>query len=107
LRTLLTHPGAPGQVWMASDGEDVSTPDLVRRSACAMHMLVRLLRVPASLLRAMGSAVGRRAEMARLCGSLTVDLSRTRERLGWSPPTSVEEGLRRTVDWYLSRQDGT
>jgi UDP-glucose 4-epimerase len=107
LRTLLTHPGASGQVWMASDGEDMSTPDLVRRIARAMHKRPRLLRVPAGLLRAMGSAVGRRAEVARLCGSLTVDLSRTRELLGWSPPTSVEEGLQRTVDWYLSRQDGT
>jgi UDP-glucose 4-epimerase len=107
LRTVSTHPGAPGQVWMVSDGEDLSTPELIRRIAHAMRRRCRLLRVPPGLLRAMAVAVGRRAEVARLCGSLTVDLSTTRELLGWSPPLSVDEGLRRTVDWYLSRQAGT
>jgi len=55
-----------------------------------------------ALLRAVGGAFGRRAEVMRLCGSLTVDLSATREGLGWSPPTTMNEGLERTVHWYRS-----
>ena len=94
LAVLLTHPEAAGRVWMASDGEDVSTPELIRRMARAMHRRARLVPLPISLLRAVGSAVGRRAEIMRLCGSLTVDLSSTRELLGWSLPTSVGRGLR-------------
>lgn len=102
LGVLLTHPEASGRVWMASDGEDVSTPELIVRLAHAMSRRARLLAVPLGLLRALGSALGRRAEVARLCGSLTVDLSRTRDLLGWSPPTSLDEGLERTVAWYRS-----
>ncbi len=102
LAVLLTHPEAAGRVWMASDGEDVSTPELIRRMARAMHRRARLVPLPISLLRAVGSAVGRRAEIMRLCGSLTVDSSSTRDRLGWSPPTSMDEGLERTVEWYRS-----
>jgi UDP-glucose 4-epimerase len=102
LRVLLTHPQAAGRVWMASDGEDVSTPELVRRMACAMQRRARLVPVPMALLRAVGGAFGRRAEVMRLCGSLTVDLSATREGLGWSPPTTMNEGLERTVHWYRS-----
>jgi nucleoside-diphosphate-sugar epimerase len=100
LGVLLTHPEAPGRVWMASDGEDVSTPELIRRLARAMNRHARLIPVPVGLLMAVGGAVGRRAEVLRLCGSLTVDLSSARDLLGWSPPTSLDEGLERTVAWY-------
>jgi nucleoside-diphosphate-sugar epimerase len=79
---LLRHPQAVGRVWMASDGEDVSTPELIRRLALAMQRRARLIPVPMALLRAAGAAVGRRAEVARLCGSLTVDLSATSDLLG-------------------------
>ena len=102
IRVLLTHPAAPGQVWMVSDGEDVSTPELIRRMARTMNRRARLIPVPPGLLRMMGSLLGRRAEVARLCGSLTVDMSSTRDRLGWSPPVSLDEGLERTVRWYRS-----
>jgi nucleoside-diphosphate-sugar epimerase len=100
LLTLLTHPAANGRVWMVSDGEDLSTPDLVRRIALAMHRSARLIPVPAPLLRLGGRLTGRGDEVARLCDSLAVDLARTRSGLGWSPLVSVDEGLRRTVDWY-------
>jgi UDP-glucose 4-epimerase len=102
LGVLLTHAEAPGRVWMASDGEDVSTPELIRRLAGAMNRRARLIPVPLGLLRALGSVLGRRAEVTRLCGSLTVDLSTTRELLEWSPPMSLDEGLERTAAWYRS-----
>jgi UDP-N-acetyl-alpha-D-quinovosamine dehydrogenase len=101
LAHLLKHSAAPGRTWMVSDGEDVSTPDLIRRIAHAMGRRARLLRVPASLLRLLGGLAGQGAEVARLCSSLQVDLTRTREELGWSPPVTVDEALARTVEWYL------
>jgi nucleoside-diphosphate-sugar epimerase len=55
-----------------------------------------------SVLRACAIVAGRRAELSRLCGSLSVDTSRTRADLGWQPRVSVDEGLRRTAAWYLA-----
>ena len=96
------HRAAPGRTWMVSDGEDLSTPELIRRIGAAMHRRVRLLPVPASLLQSIGGLSGRKAEIARLCGSLAVDISQTRSELGWSPPVSVDEAIGRTVEWYSS-----
>jgi nucleoside-diphosphate-sugar epimerase len=99
---LLQHPAAPGHVWMVSDGRDCSTADLIREIAVAMHAPVRLWPVPESLLRLAGALSGHQAEVTRLCGSLEADIAPTRQRLSWSPPLSMHEGLTRTVDWYLS-----
>jgi UDP-glucose 4-epimerase len=51
-----------------------------------------------------GGLAGRKAEIARLCGSLAVDMTRTRRELGWSPPMTVDEAIGRTVEWYLSKR---
>jgi len=101
---LLDHPVAANRTWMVSDGEDVSTPELVRRIARAMHRQVRLLRVPVTMLRLVGSLMGKEAEMRRLCGSLTLDITPTRQLLGWAPLMSMDEALGRTVSWYRSQQ---
>jgi UDP-glucose 4-epimerase len=100
---LLRCPEAPGRLWMVSDGEDLSTPELVRRIGRAMNRRVRLIAVPTSLLRSCGRLLRREAEIARLCGSLTVDVERTRRELAWNPPVTVDEALARTVAWYLCR----
>ncbi|MEP7244886.1 MAG: NAD-dependent epimerase/dehydratase family protein [Gammaproteobacteria bacterium] len=102
LEELLRNPNAPGQAWMVSDGEDVSTPELIRRLATAMGRRARLLPVPVVALRLAGLLTGRTAEVSRLCGSLVVDSATTCERLGWLPPTSMDEALARTARWYLS-----
>jgi nucleoside-diphosphate-sugar epimerase len=102
LRCVLAHPAAPGRVWMVSDGEDLSTPELVRRIAAAMNRPARLFAVPATLLRMAGALIGRGSEMARLCDSLTVDSAPTHAELGWSAPLTTAEGLARTATWYLS-----
>lgn len=95
--TCLEHPSAANETFLVSDGEDLSTTDLVRRLARAMGRPARLIPVPARLL--MGGAVllGRRDVAQRLLGSLQVDISKARQVLGWTPPVSVDEGLRRTV----------
>jgi len=93
----IDHPAAAGQTFLVSDGEDLSTPDLIRYMAAAMNRSPRLFPVPVSLLRLAGSALGKRAEIHRLVGSLQIDSSHTRRVLGWTPPVSVQEGIRRMV----------
>lgn len=100
---LLEHPAAVNRTWMVSDGEDLSTADLVRRIAHAMGRQPRLLSVPTAMLRLAGGLLGKGAELRRLCGSLTVDIEPTRQQLSWSAPVPMEEALARTVSWYRSQ----
>lgn len=91
------HPNAAGQVFLVSDGEDLSTPELIRRLARIMDVSVRLFPVPPSMLNFAGRLIGRHEEVDRLIGTLQVDISHTCKMLGWSPLISVDEGLRRTI----------
>ena len=95
--TCLEHPAAANETFLVSDGEDLSTPDLIRRMARAMDRPARLLPVPSSVLMATAAMLGRRDMAQRLCGSLQVDISKSRQLLGWNPPFSVDEGLKRAV----------
>ena len=89
----LDHPAAAGETFMVSDGEDVSTPELVRRIARALGKPARLVPVPPALLRLGGALAGRSDDVARLLDDLAVDSTRIRERLGWRPPFTLDEGL--------------
>ncbi len=91
LRSCASHPRAAGKTFLAADGEDLSTPALVRRIAAALGHAPRLLPFPPGLLP------------SRLSGSLAVDAAGTREALDWRPPYTVDEGFARTADWYRSR----
>jgi len=95
-----THPRAPGHVFLVSDGEDVSTPDLVRAIAAALGKPARLLPVPFPLIAAAGALLGKRGAVERLGGSLTVDASGLRRELGWAPPFTLRQGMERTAAWY-------
>lgn len=105
LARLLDHPTGSAQPWMVSDGQDVSTAELVQRIARAMGRRARLFPVPEALLRLAGVLLGKGVETQRLCNSLTVDIAATRQRLGWAPPLSMDEALVRTASWY-TRQRG-
>lgn len=102
LVTVLKSPVASGKTLMVSDGEELSTPELVRRIARAMNRRARLWPVPVNILRSCALLAGRADEMERLCGSLVIDMSQTRAELGWSPPLPVDEALMRTAAWYFS-----
>ena len=103
--TCLTHPAAANQTFLVSDGEDVSTTELLRRMGQAMGCPARLIPVPASWLKLAAALVGKPDVAQRLCGSLQVDIEKTRRLLGWTPPLSLDEGLRRAagVDCDTSR----
>ncbi|MFJ4049998.1 MULTISPECIES: UDP-glucose 4-epimerase family protein [Pseudomonas] len=91
--TCIEHPAAANQVFLVSDGEDLSTTELLARMARALGKPARLLPVPAWLLSTSAKALGKGALSQRLCGSLQVDISKTRELLGWHPPVQVDAAL--------------
>ena len=95
--TCVTHPAAANQTLLVSDGQDLSTAGLVRAMAHATGVPVRLPSVPVWALRAAASLLGKREVVSRLCNNLQLDIAKTRSLLGWAPPLSVQEGLRRAV----------
>jgi len=95
--TCLNHPAAANQVFLAGDGEDLSTAHLLERVAHAMGQKPRLLPVPVGLLQWGAVLLGKRAVAQRLLGSLQVDISKARKVLGWTPPVSVDDGLAKAV----------
>jgi nucleoside-diphosphate-sugar epimerase len=95
--TCTTHPHAANQTFLVSDGQDLSTTQLVRGMAQAAGVSARLLSVPSWVLQTGATLVGKGDAVQRLCGNLQVDISKARSLLGWLPPMSVEEGLRRTM----------
>lgn len=97
IATCIDHPEAANQTFLVSDGEDLSTTQLLLRMGSALGRPARLLPVPASLLQAGAAMLGKRAIAQRLCGSLQVDIGKTRELLGWAPPVSVDDALRKTA----------
>jgi len=102
----LAAPKWAAQTYLLSDGEDLSSPELVGRIAAAMGRPARLWSVPVPLLHAVGLLSGRRAMIDRLTGSLAVDSAPFRQHYCWSPPYSVDAGLRETVTWYLDLRRG-
>ncbi|CAH0263239.1 MULTISPECIES: UDP-glucose 4-epimerase family protein [Pseudomonas] len=99
--TCLEHPGAANQIFLASDGEDVSTTGLLRRMGASLGCPVRLLPVPAGLLRCMAILSGKGAMSQRLLGSLQVDIEKNHRLLGWSPPVTLDQALLSTARHFL------
>ena len=95
--TCILLPQAANQTFLVSDGQDLSTTELVRGIARAAGVPARLLPVPVWALQAGATLLGKGDVMQRLCGNLQVDISKARSLLGWVPPVSVEEGLRRAI----------
>ena len=100
LSALALARGSGASTYVVCDGEDLSTPELVRRLSVALGVAPRLLDVPEPLLVAGLTLLGKRSLVPRLLGSLAIDASRLRRELGWSPPITVDEGLSRTARWY-------
>jgi nucleoside-diphosphate-sugar epimerase len=96
-RLCMEHRAAANEIFLVSDGHDLSTSELVIGMAAALNRPARLLRVPESILRIGAMLAGRRLAAQRLLDNLQVDIGKARLMLGWSPPVTVEEGLRRAM----------
>lgn len=99
----IASPRAAGGTYLLSDGEDVSTPELVREMARALGVAPRLLPCPSSWLKLAGAVTGRRAAVARLTGSLQVDSTAAHRDLEWRPRYTLAQGLAATARWYHAR----
>ncbi len=93
----IDHPQASGKTFLASDGEDLSTPELIKLIASSMERKANLFPCPIFILKFLGSVFGRSEEINRLVGSFRIDSSYTKKTLDWTPSLSVKEGIRRMV----------
>jgi nucleoside-diphosphate-sugar epimerase len=85
---------------LVSDGEDVATPELLRKLGAALGHPARLFPCQPILLRLTGRLLGKSEQIERLLGSLQVDSSKIRRELGWRPPYTLQQGLQATTEWY-------
>lgn len=98
-----THPDAAGKTYLVSDGEDISTPDLLRRLGDALGRPARLFTLPPALVKQAGRLLGKAGQVERLFGSLQIDSGKIRRELKWIPPCSMQQGLQETAIWYRSQ----
>ena len=99
------HPAAAGKTYLVSDGEDIPTPELIRRLGRAMGHPAGLFPLPPGLLKLGGRLLGKAGQVERLLGSLRVDSEKIRRELDWRPPYSMQQGLQATADWYRHHPD--
>jgi nucleoside-diphosphate-sugar epimerase len=93
-------PAAAGKTYLVSDGDDISTPELIRATAQALGVRARLFPCPVALLALAAGLAGKRSELEKLTGSLQVDGSLIRSELGWRPRYTLAQGLAETARWY-------
>ena len=101
LLNCIVHPKAAGKTFLLSDGEDLSTSELIQKISFALGRSTRLFPLPSEFLRFIGRLTGKTKAVSRLLESLSIDSSKIRIELDWKPPFSMEEGLKKTADWYL------
>lgn len=102
--TCIHHPAAANQTFLISDDEDLSTSGLLEHMALALGKPSKLIAVPTALITFGAKLIGRPDISQRLCGSLQADIRKTKDLLGWSPPVSIDEGLRQTASHFLKIQ---
>ena len=98
-------PKAANQVFLISDGEDVSTTQLLKKVAQAFNKPARLIPVPVWLMSFIAKLLGKRDVANRLFGSLQVDSSKARDLLGWKPVITMDEQLKKTAESYLNENN--
>jgi UDP-glucose 4-epimerase len=97
------HPLAPGKVFLVSDDQDVSLSNLLRKLIAMMKVRTLLIPIPVPTIRFMAQVLGKRNVAQRLCGSLQVDIQKTKDLLGWKPPFTLDQGLQKTVRQYQKK----
>lgn len=102
--TCIDHPAAANQVFLVSDGDDLSTTQLLQRTGKALGKPALLLPLPSFLLSTAARMLGKPGVAQRLCGSLQVDIEKTKTLLSWAPPVSVDDALSKTARHFLEQQ---
>lgn len=102
LACLIHHPAAANEVFLVSDGQDISTRNLVEMIGAAMNRPARMISISPKLLYAVAKIFGKEEAVERLTGSLCADISKTQRLLSWKPPFSMAEGIQCTVNDFLS-----
>ena len=102
--TCIDHPNAANQTFLVSDDEDVSTTQMLVNMATALNVPKRLVPIPSAWFIFASKLIGKPAISQRLCGSLQVDISKTKQLLGWQPPVTAKEGFARTAEHYLNNK---
>lgn len=98
------HPKAANEIFLISDGEDVSTSELLEKAARALGKKARLLPFPVWLIKMLGKLVGKSAQVDRLFGSLWIDSSKARDLLGWRPVITMDAQLKKTAETFLKSE---
>lgn len=97
----IEHPNAAGETFLVADGDDLSTPDLIRKVAKLLKRPTRIFPFPVSILRATASMMHMEDVLDRLCNCLQVDAGKAHRMLGWKPSVSLSEGFEQTTRWYV------
>lgn len=99
----INHPKATGQTFLVSDGEDISTPNLIKKIAMTMKKKAVLIPVPISIIKLIGKIIRKKKKIDSLINSLQIDIFFTKETLQWEPQINLDKGLNKTAEWYLLR----
>jgi UDP-4-keto-D-QuiNAc 4-reductase len=102
--TCINHPEAGNQTFLASDGQDISTTELLKMLGNALNTPARLIPIPMKWIETMLRLAGLSNLAQRLCGSLQVDITKAKTLLGWNPPVSIEEGLKKTAKEFVQKR---
>lgn len=105
LMLCATHPKAAGQTYLVSDGDAISSPQLIKDIALAMRKPSRVFPFPLSIIQFCARLLGKSSVIERLTESLEIDSSKIRKELGWAPPYTMQQGLQATTDWFASSKN--
>ena len=97
IASCMVHPKATNQIFLAGDGEDLSTCDLLLRTCRALCVTPRLFYVHPMVLKTGARMINKLDLYQRLCSSLQADITKNQILLGWKPSITVDEGLNRAV----------
>lgn len=101
IEQCMTHPAAANQTFVIRDGLHLSTPRLLQDIAKKAGKHCWMVPFPIHTLRKIAKKLGRGGEIRKLSGSLQVDDQKIRRVLDWKPPYTYEEGLEKTVQWFM------
>lgn len=99
----IKHPKAPGNVFLASDKDSISTVDLIKKLSKEMNKPDKLFNVPISALKLFFYILGKSKDFKKLSSSLVVN-NNTGKILNWFPQLNIDKTIGGVVKWYLSNK---